>query len=300
MIYIGNIYRLEICNIPYKTSRNFILSIAPLIWHISNRYEVLDVSGEILNKIFDKQINDIQYMNKSDSTIMSPNSYIDFKMTEEEYNDLIFKYDGLLDEIENRLKMDDKNIFINQRGITHILLARCTSFCLLEHNKVGYYEIYYTPSISYDSLSKLSGYFNVELGIVDQKIAETQIDNYGAFGFRAMGRSSVMSSFNNAPAFYYPHISNEDAARSYNQYIETLNNIIILDDILSFSESVLTIDFNDNHSLSTSNTGVVAMSPASVSSVHIGNMAINNDFIRVNSSNFSIRDVTNLRVNPPP
>lgn len=302
MIYIGNIYRLEICNIPYRTSKSFILSIAPLIWHINNTYEVLDVSGEILNKIFDKQLNDIQYMNNSDNTIMSPNSYIDFEMTEEEYNDLIFIYGGLLDEIENRLKIDDNNIFINQRGIRHILLTRCSSYCLLAHNKIGYYEIHYTPSISYNSLSKLSGYFNVELGIVNQKIAETQIDNYGGFSPRAVGRGSGMLFFENTPTIYYPHVSNEDAARSYNQYMETLNSIILLDDIMSFQfgESTLTIDSNDNYSSSIVNTGVITTSPISVSSVHIGDLAVDGGSIRGNSSNFVIRDVTDLRITPPP
>ena len=112
------IYRLELSNIPYIIHRNDLDLIYRMVWNINYKYNILGHEGTIVNRMLNNNYEAIAFY--SDKAKMTANNYIDFEMSDDEYDDFIFRYDNTIRTLYY-LTIFETGLIVNTKGVTSIM-----------------------------------------------------------------------------------------------------------------------------------------------------------------------------------
>lgn len=112
------IYRLELSNIPYIIHRNDLDLIYRMVWNINYKYNILGHEGTIVNRMLNNNYEAIAFY--SDKAKMTANNYIDFEMSDDEYDDFIFRYADAISTL-HYLTVFETGLIVNTKGVTSIL-----------------------------------------------------------------------------------------------------------------------------------------------------------------------------------
>ena len=112
------IYRLELSNIPYIIHRNDLDLIYRMVWNINYKYNILGHEGTIVNRMLNNNYEAIAFY--SDKAKMTANNYIDFEMSDDEYDDFIFRYDNAIKTLYY-LTVFETGLIVNTKGVTSIM-----------------------------------------------------------------------------------------------------------------------------------------------------------------------------------
>ena len=160
------IYRLELSTIPYIIHRNDLDLLYKMVWHINYKYNILGYEGTIVNRMINNNYEAIAcYGNK---VKMTANNYIDFEMSDDEYDEFILHYDNAIRTLYY-LTFYETGLMVNRKGINSII-AKVYG---ISKKFVSYiYEDYefYIKNNKYEKI--LLGYAKNELKI--QKLESTK------------------------------------------------------------------------------------------------------------------------------
>ena len=112
------IYRLELSNIPYIIHRNDLDLIYKMVWHINYKYNILGYEGTIVNRMLNNNYDAIAFY--SDKTKMTANNYIDFEMSDDEYDEFILKYADAISTL-HYATVFETGLMVNTKGVTSII-----------------------------------------------------------------------------------------------------------------------------------------------------------------------------------
>ena len=112
------IYRLELSNIPYIIHRNDLDLIYKMVWHINYKYNILGYEGTIANRMLNNNYDAIAFY--SDKAKMTANNYIDFEMSDDEYDEFILHYDNAIKTLYY-LTFYETGLMVNRKGINSII-----------------------------------------------------------------------------------------------------------------------------------------------------------------------------------
>ena len=112
------IYRLELSNIPYIIHRNDLDLIYRMVWNINYKYNILGHEGTIVNRMLNNNYEAIAFY--SDKAKMTANNYIDFEMSDDEYDEFIFHYDNAIKTLYY-LTVFETGLIVNTKGVTSIM-----------------------------------------------------------------------------------------------------------------------------------------------------------------------------------
>ena len=160
------IYRLELSNIPYIIHRNDLDLLYKMVWYINYKYNILGHEGTVVNKILNNNYNTIAFY--GDKAKMTANNYIDFEMSDDEYDEFILHYDNAIRTLYY-LTFYETGLMVNRKGINSII-AKVYG---ISKKFVSYiYEDYefYIKNNKYEKI--LLGYAKNELKI--QKLESTK------------------------------------------------------------------------------------------------------------------------------
>lgn len=156
------IYRIEISNLPYTIYQSDLYEIHKMLWYINHKYNVVGYKGSIVTKLLNNNLDYIIY-NSEGYAKMTPTNYIDFEMSNNEYEDFTIKYSDTLRTVYY-LSAFNTGLIVNKKGIIHLI--------------ADIYDIPLTRDIDYTDESKeheihinnkyyftLMGYLKSELGI---------------------------------------------------------------------------------------------------------------------------------------
>ena len=112
------IYRLELSNIPYIIHRNDLDLIYRMVWNINYKYNILGYEGTIVNRMLNNNYEAIAfYSNKAKMTV---NNYIDFEMSDDEYEEFISKYADAISTLYYATVFET-GLMVNTKGVTSII-----------------------------------------------------------------------------------------------------------------------------------------------------------------------------------
>ena len=112
------IYRLELSNIPYIIHRNDLDLIYRMVWNINYKYNILGHEGTIVNRMLNNNYEAIAFY--SDKAKMTANNYIDFEMSDDEYDEFISHYENAIKTLYY-LTVFETGLIVNRKGVTSIL-----------------------------------------------------------------------------------------------------------------------------------------------------------------------------------
>lgn len=112
------IYRLELSNIPYIIHRNDLDLIYRMVWNINYKYNILGHEGTIVNRMLNNNYEAIAFY--SDKAKMTANNYIDFEMSDDEYDEFILKYADAISTL-HYATVFETGLMVNTKGVTSII-----------------------------------------------------------------------------------------------------------------------------------------------------------------------------------
>ena len=112
------IYRLELSNIPYIIHRNDLDLIYRMVWNINYKYNILGHEGTIVNRMLNNNYEAIAFY--SDKAKMTANNYIDFEMSDDEYDEFISHYENAIKTLYY-LTVFETGLIVNTKGVTSIM-----------------------------------------------------------------------------------------------------------------------------------------------------------------------------------
>ena len=112
------IYRLELSNIPYIIHRNDLDLIYRMVWNINYKYNILGHEGTIVNRMLNNNYEAIAFY--SDKAKMTANNYIDFEMSDNEYDEFISKYADAISTLYYATVFET-GLMVNTKGVTSII-----------------------------------------------------------------------------------------------------------------------------------------------------------------------------------
>ena len=112
------IYRLELSNIPYIIHRNDLDLIYRMVWNINYKYNILGYEGTIVNRMLNNNYEAIAFY--SNKAKMTANNYIDFEMSDDEYEEFISKYENTIKTLYY-LTVFETGLIVNTKGVTSIM-----------------------------------------------------------------------------------------------------------------------------------------------------------------------------------
>lgn len=112
------IYRLELSNIPYIIHRNDLDLIYRMVWNINYKYNILGHEGTIVNRMLNNNYEAIAFY--SDKAKMTANNYIDFEMSDDEYEEFISKYADAISTLYYATVFET-GLMVNTKGVTSII-----------------------------------------------------------------------------------------------------------------------------------------------------------------------------------
>ena len=247
------IYRLELSNIPYIIHRNDLDLIYRMVWNINYKYNILGYEGTIVNRMINNNYEAIAFY--SDKAKMTANNYIDFEMSDSEYDDFTLKYNDTIRTLYY-ITFYKTGLMVNRKGINSII-AKVYG---ISKKFVSYtYEDYefYIKNNKYEKI--LLGYAKNELKI--QKLESTKkLDDMEEILDRLS--TSIHSIF----------FSRYD---SYNSYVNSVN-----EEITEARESEGLLSHQAYHeSPSSINISLINDGDINTSSLSFGN-----DYIYINNS----------------
>lgn len=156
------IYRIEISNLPYTIYRSDLYEIHKMLWYINYKYNVVGYKGSIVTKLLNNNLDCIIY-NSEGYTKMTHTNYIDFEMSNNEYEDFTIRYSDALRTVYY-LSAFNTGLIVNKKGIIHLIadiydipLTRDIDYT----DKSKEYEIHINNKYYFTSM----GYLKSELGI---------------------------------------------------------------------------------------------------------------------------------------
>ena len=247
------IYRLELSNIPYIIHRNDLDLIYKMVWYINYKYNILGYEGTIANRILNNNYDAIAFY--SDKAKMTANNYIDFEMSDDEYDEFILHYDNAIRTLYY-LTFYETGLMVNRKGINSII-AKVYG---ISKKFVSYiYEDYefYIKNNKYEKI--LLGYAKNELKI--QKLESTKkLDDMEEILDRLS--TSIHSIF----------FSRYD---SYNSYVNSVNEEITE---ARESEGLL------SHQVYSEPSSNINISLINDEGINAGSLSFSNDYIYINNS----------------
>lgn len=112
------IYRLELSNIPYIIHRNDLDLIYRMVWNINYKYNILGYEGTIVNRMLNNNYEAIAFY--SNKAKMTANNYIDFEMSDNEYDEFISKYADAISTLYYATVFET-GLMVNTKGVTSII-----------------------------------------------------------------------------------------------------------------------------------------------------------------------------------
>ena len=112
------IYRLELSNIPYIIHRNDLDLIYRMVWNINYKYNILGYEGTIVNRMLNNNYEAIAFY--SNKAKMTANNYIDFEMSDDEYEEFISKYADAISTLYYATVFET-GLMVNTKGVTSIM-----------------------------------------------------------------------------------------------------------------------------------------------------------------------------------
>ena len=112
------IYRLELSNIPYIIHRNDLDLLYKMVWYINYKYNILGHEGTIVNRILNNNYEAIAFY--GDKAKMTANNYIDFEMSDDEYDEFMLHYDNAIRTLYY-LTFYETGLMVNRKGINSII-----------------------------------------------------------------------------------------------------------------------------------------------------------------------------------
>ena len=247
------IYRLELSNIPYIIHRNDLDLIYKMVWYINYKYNILGYEGTIVNRMLNNNYEAIAFY--SDKAKMTANNYIDFEMSDDEYDEFILHYDNAIRTLYY-LTFYETGLMVNRKGINSII-AKVYG---ISKKFVSYiYEDYefYIKNNKYEKI--LLGYAKNELKI--QKLESTKkLDDMEEILDRLS--TSIHSIF----------FSRYD---SYNSYVNSVNEEITE---ARGSEGLL------SHQVYSEPSSNINISLINDEGINAGSLSFSNDYIYINNS----------------
>ena len=239
------IYRLELSNIPYIIHKNDLDLLYKIVWYISYKYNILGYEGTIVNKMLNNNYDSIIcYSNK---VKMTANNYIDFEMSDSEYDNFTLKYDDAIRSLYY-MTVYKTGLMVNRKGINSIIAKVYDVPKKLMSYTCEDYEFYVKDS-KYDKI--FLGYAKTELKI--QKLDSTKkVDD-------------MEEVLNRLSASIYTIYYNK--YESYNSYVNSIN-----EEIQSAKESEGLDSGNDYYK-----------PRIDTDSISIDNMTINDGTIHIDS-----------------
>ena len=262
------IYRLELSNIPYIIHKNDLDLLYKMVWYISYKYNILGYEGTIVNKMLNNNYDSIIcYSNK---VKMTANNYIDFEMSDSEYDNFTLKYDNAIRSLYY-MTVYKTGLMVNRKGINSII-AKVYG---IPKKPMSYtYEDYefYVRDSKYDKI--FLGYAKTELKVQKLECAK-EVDDMEEI----LNRLST-----SIYTIYY------NKYESYNSYVNSVN-----EEIQSARESE-GLDSGDDYYNPRIDTDTIS----------IDNMAINNGAVHIDSlgmldwTTLSNRPITDNIIYSPP
>lgn len=177
------IYRIEISNLPYAIYRFDLYKIHKMLWYINYKYNIVSYKGSIVTKLLNNNLDCIIY-NSEDYTKMTPNNYIDFEMSNNEYKKFIEKYGDTLKTIYH-LSTFDTGFIINKKGAVHLI--------------ADIYNISLTGDVDYVDESKeyeihiKNKYYYISTGYLKNELGINNITRNDLCYFREIGPGDIHS-----------------------------------------------------------------------------------------------------------
>ena len=216
---VTKIYRLEISNIPYSIKKSEVQYIYNLMWYIKYRFNITSYNGDMIKKMLNNDIGDIEY-DSNNITMMSANNFIEFEMSLNEYKTLTKRYDNVMKGIA-QLTVDNYGLTTSRVGVKSLIM----DYCICGKEIYNDYEFYIAmdKALNYHLIV---GYLYSELGIDDYTLI-----------------------FNRGNRFTITYDTDESNAAQYYSHVKSLENkkkiAEIFDEIGTISAET-TFTFVDN------------------------------------------------------
>ena len=247
------IYRLELSNIPYIIHRNDLDLIYKMVWYINYKYNILGYEGTIANRILNNNYDAIAFY--SDKAKMTANNYIDFEMSDDEYDEFISHYENAIKTLYY-LTVFETGLIVNTKGVTSIMAK---VYGISKKYLAYTYEDYefYIKNDAFERI--LIGYAKSELKI--QELESTKkLDDMEEILDRLS--TSIHSIF----------FSRYD---SYNSYVNSVNEEITE---ARESEGLL------SHQVYSEPSSNINISLINDEGINAGSLSFSNDYIYINNS----------------
>lgn len=217
---VTKVYRLEISNIPYSINKSQVQYIYNLMWYIKYRFNITNYNGDMIKKMLNNDIGDIEY-DSNDTTMMPANNFIEFEMSLNEYKALTKRYDNVMKGIA-KLTVNNYGLTTSRVGVKSLIMDYC--ICDKEiHNDYEFY-IALDRALNYHLIV---GYLYSELGIDDYTLI-----------------------FNRGNRFTITYDTDESNAAQYYSHVRSLENrkkiAEVLDETLRAVSAETTFTFVDD------------------------------------------------------
>ena len=245
------IYRLELSNIPYIIHRNDLDLIYRMVWNINYKYNILGYEGTIVNRMLNNNYEAIAFY--SNKAKMTANNYIDFEMSDDEYEEFISKYADAISTLYYATVFET-GLMVNTKGVTSII----GKVYDISKKYLAYtYEDYefYIKNDAYEKI--LIGYAKSELKVQELKSTKKLNDSeellnrlQTAVYSVCFGRHSSYSSYVNSVNEEITEARESEGLLSHQIYNEPsssiddslISNRGIVIDSLGLSRDYITID----------------------------------------------------------
>ena len=248
------IYRLELSNIPYIIHRNDLDLIYRMVWNINYKYNILGYEGTIVNRMLNNNYEAIAfYSNKAKMTV---NNYIDFEMSDDEYEEFISKYADAISTLYYATVFET-GLMVNTKGVTSII----GKVYDISKKYLAYTYEDYEFYVKNDAFEKiLIGYAKSELKVQELKSTKKLNDSeellnrlQTAVYSVCFGRHSSYSSYVNSVNEEITEARESEGLLShqiYNEPSSSIDNSLISNrgiviDSLGLSRDYITIDNYD-------------------------------------------------------
>lgn len=217
---VTKVYRLEISNIPYFIKKSEVQYIYNLMWYIKYRFNITSYNGDMIKKMLNNDIGDIEY-DSNNITMMPANNFIEFEMSLNEYKALTKRYDNIMKDIA-QFTVNNYGLTTSRVGVKSLIMDYC--ICDKEiHNDYEFY-IALDRALNYHLIV---GYLYSELGIDDYTLV-----------------------FNRGNRFTITYDTDESNAAEYYSHVRSLENrrkiAEVLDETLRTVSAETTFTFVDD------------------------------------------------------
>lgn len=177
------IYRIEISNLPYTIYRSDLYEIHKMLWYINYKYNVVGYKGSIVTKLLNNKLDCIVY-NSEGCAKMTSTNYIDFEMSDNEYEDFIVRYSDALRTIYY-LSAFNTGLVVNKKGIIHLI--------------ADIYDIPLTRDVDYADESKeyemhiKNRYYFTSMGYLKSELGIDKIIRNDMYYIREIGPGDIHS-----------------------------------------------------------------------------------------------------------